>query len=407
MRTLLITLSLVSLFGPGCLMQNGEDESFADEEGLRLADLFGPGMFEGEVDEGAPFLRDEGGAPPADLPVMVEREVEMVFDSEQPGLWWRYSMDESEWQHVTVVNLPEEVRGVRLLPVHDRSEWEDISFALADGERAWVLGWTAGYHEEIPLERAPALLGGSDEEAWAQAHWLRWMQTCPMSWRTCLLYGPAEDVAAAEDPAFPVGGWDLFPMEPAPAVSDAELGDVQTITTESGIALRFASASVGTEDDPLFVTRISFARTGAWIADVATRWTEIEPEYLPVDVTPVDGRLLVTLWYPESVMLVASFHDAVTEERIGEPTIAQAEPYFEPECGNVISGTRPMAVVDGDTIHVALYWGDTQALLFEEPGADGRFVDVAFQGEPPYEPSDESVPPFFRSGMLSPSRVVH
>lgn len=51
-----------------------------------------------------------------------------------------------------------------------------------------------------------------------------------------------------------------------------------------------------------------------------------------------------------------------------------ADPYYEVDRGNVWSSTRPLPVLDGAHIGVALTWGGGEALYFAEGTSRGRVI---------------------------------
>lgn len=291
-------------------------------------------------------------------------------------------------------------RGTRVLPVYDLP-YEDIGFALVDdaGQTALLL---PSWPDATPyaLEAAPGAPTAA-RRALDESIELRWMKSCPASRQECLLYGPPDAVTAAVDPVEPPGGWSLqTTLHPIPGAR-ALPEDARAIGDDVKLAVISPSTDEG--DD---------ARCGVWTTVGAA----------PVDVLEIDcyddqgfiggvfaskDLRVVWAWEVDAARVHFALLDARTGAHRGSPRTAAADSYYEVDCGNVWSSTRPIPVLDGTHVGLALVWSGDSALYFAEGSERGRIIPARLAADP-FE-TDEGVselPPVLRAGRCGAGRCL-
>jgi hypothetical protein len=330
-------------------------------------------------------VREWDVAPPRDLPVRqirwARRVANVVLTPERDAAWIDYAGEGRAWTHAY---LPSPREGVGVLPFFDGEDaLVESSFVLVADGRAYPVYGSALCGEGLRLERAPRSDIGlrapteptSDEEALARTVALRWMKTCPGKRSECALYGPPDDVAAAVDPAKPVGGWSLREVD-VPEVDPLDRsGRLRHLPgwghagPEGRVIAHMAPADPTSETPSEHVVRIGFERGGQRVHAF-----DLPLPFEPAGSGPPSGAYreedVIVVWtrVPDLVRLGVSVHDAETLERV-EHHVVEAERYYEAGCLFVYTGTTPGVTFDDEgELDFTLRPGGPTYLYFEEPG---------------------------------------
>ncbi len=328
--------------------------------------------------------------PPEAVPLVIQMR----------GVSHSIALDETE-AHATLIGPPLPP-GARLLPVRDLPEID-----LGVSVTAWALvspdGRRAHLADEVeyPLERAATLPGEparTGAAALAATLALRYLRTCPTSRHECLLFGPPAEVAAAVDPVAPPGGW-FLDREPAlgagrPAVRPEALSGAP--------GLEVAPLPAGPDEEPSLRVYLRRGRRAIPVFDMPPG------ESFEGGVVVHEGRTIVWLRDVDAVRLrVAVLDEAGERSDVLGARATSYEPVF---CGVVFTSTRPLPVLVGDRVAVALGWSQmNEALLFDQPGRRGRVVPAHAPETSDGEGSDGSdLPPLWTlspNGRLEPVRT--
>ena len=330
----------------------------------------------------------------------------IVRSADGRDLWVVSGRGASHWTNHIHLNAPPP-QGSRVLPVYGLP-YEELGFALVDDlAQAAVLlpAWREA--SAYAIEAAPALsevnVGqptGNIGQPVAHANVgaldatleLRWMKSCPTSRTECLLYGSPRAVATAVDPVEPPGGWSVVTTDLAVPTPRALPPDA----TEIGDDVQIAVLTERTDDHD------GVCGIFAWL-DGPTTIDALEiPCYddqgFTGGVFATDENMrLVWVWEVEAARLHFAVIDAKTNAHRGTPRTVAADSYYEVDCGNVWSGTRPLPVLDGAHIGVALTWGGGEALYFAEGTSRGRVIRAQLPDPFADEDGVDQLPPVLRT----------
>ena len=349
---------------------------------------------------------------PRDAQVEVLEDVRVLIGEDPQVLWLDYSVSgaaanaaASTGLRAEARDVPAEFAGGRLLPVVDLNAMggPEIAFAVPAVGKAFF-GDETEDDDVLRLERAPGSAQLSDGQAFARTVALRFLQACPTSRSPCLLYGPKDDVLNARDPVEPTGGWfglrsdvDAEPHANVPYVvaeryplDDGVWLEVEAPATDlDDLTERLlAQADDDARPSPPIVHR-AFLRLPNQVRQHAFNFRlygHVSDGAITVGLIRQAGRLAVWLWDPDDVSISLSEHDRRDGRRLEAPIHFRGVPYQEPECGVMLSSTRPTPVRAAGGWAFALAFGDDRALLFEEGesvmvageelGVPGRWIDV-------------------------------
>lgn len=289
--------------------------------------------------------------------------------------------------------------GTRILPVYDLP-YEDLGFALVDeAARTAVLlpYWPASTPFAI---ESVAATSTSDASALESSVELRWMKSCPRSRTECLLFGAPRAVAEAVDPLEPPGGWSIATtFHPIPAAR-ALPTDADTI----GEGVQIAVISEPAEYDK--------GRCGVW-ATIAAAPVEVleipcfDGQGFSGGIFASDELRIVWVWETESARVHIAQLDARTGAHRAPPRTAAADSYYEVDCGNVWSSTRPLPVLDHAHLGIAIAWGGGDALYFAEGATRGRLVRAELPADPfETDTGVSQLPPVLRAARCDGRRCV-
>ncbi len=252
-----------------------------------------------------------------------------------------------------------------------------------DGDHAFLVA-SGGAVDPIAIESAAPHL--SDPDARDATVALRWMQTCPISRATCLLFGPPAAVSLAIDPALPPGGVFLDHVATYEAREGAPVLWTHRLSSVDGDlaidVLRPEALDVGpnTWGSALRVSFVLDHRQHRSFA-VPFDLDGMVLDGLAAGVVATSARLAVYLWDSETSTLTVAFHDRASGARLESPFAVQSVPYSSQDYGDAFSFLRPVLVESGDDVIVAIHRGGETAILFERGQREGHEVEVAIPSE--------------------------
>jgi hypothetical protein len=266
---------------------------------------------------------------------------------------------------------------------------------VIDGRDAWLLSpWNDEFYH-LPAEPALGAASSTDLEALDATVLVRRLQTCPTSFRTCVVYGAHDAVLAAEDPAAPNNLWVVDLDSPPPLVADRELTEDVRVSGDERVSVRGTWSEDGSGPSILRIT-VHHERGDVHVTDVRSDYGA--DTLVVAQVTRVDGAHLVTAFLVDEGRFVIATYDSATGEPLEEARTLRPRIYedwiAEMGCGG--PAAQPVPVIEAGALRGIALFLDQSAIWFEAPGGRSSLVSTPYDGE---YPSLDALPPFFELGV--------